>query len=651
MGIKELVKGALSKKVNKEYASLLAERQCSYQNWLDRQEELWHSRCQGQPVCEDFLLILFSEGEPTDQWRQRIGAYFAAHPKALVVYADEDRLDGDGKPADPWFKPDWSPDLLDSCLYFGSLAAVRTEHFEKIRSFYDRVDPKAFEELFGEDRRSGGDVLRVTDLALGRRWLHTCVSTGYAKGAETVGHIREILFRSAEACRDKFLRADSFCEEQKTELMKHFYEEALLQTEKGKPIVSVIIPSKDHPELLKQCLDGVRVAAEIPCQIIVVDNGSSEENRLRVEKLLQEMERVPMGDVTFTCEYLYQPQEFHFSKMCNLGAEAAAAECLLFLNDDVILEDGCIPELAARAGRAYTGAVGMKLLYPSDCRIQHAGITNLPMGPVHKLQTLTDDQEYYGRTNRLTGNFLAVTAACLMVEKKKFLEAGGFEESLAVAFNDVDLCYKLYEAGYHNVCINDRYAYHHESLSRGADESAEKVRRLLRERDILFARHPKLSGTDPYYSDDLNRDGLDVRIVPGYATSKNCCQKVTESLPGSMLSAYREDPCLMVRIEDLREKNLYGYTLVLSDDNSHYAFSLLLKNEDSGQVLVIPLERQFRPDLAENLPDQRNVELGGFWVDVSELKMMPGSYAIGMLAKNRVNRTRLLNWSNRSLDC
>lgn len=293
----------------------------------------------------------------------------------------------------------------------------------------------------------------------------------------------------------------------------------------------------------------------------------------------------------------------------------------------------------------------MKLLYPSDCRIQHAGITNLPMGPVHKLQTLTDDKVYYGKANRLVGNFLAVTAACLMVEKKKFLEVGGFETSLAVAFNDVDLCYKLYEAGYSNVCINDRYAYHHESLSRGADEPAEKVRRLLRERDILFSRHPGLYGRDPYYSDYLNRDGLDVRIVPGYPTSKNHCQKVTEGLTGTKLSAYREDPCLLVRVEDLRDHNLYGYTVVLGDDNSHYAFSLVLRQEESGQVLVIPLERQYRPDLEENLPDQRNVALGGFWVDVSGLNLQGGSYSIGMLAKSRVNRTRLLQFSNRSLDC
>lgn len=648
MGIKSFVKGVLEGKVNREYNELLASRQCSYPEWLAEKEKGWLAQCSNQPVCEDFLLILFGEGELAEQCKQRIGVYFTMYPKSLVVYVDEDRYDAEGQLADPWFKPDWSPDLLDSCLYFGSLVAIRGEHFEKVKSFYDRVAPETLTRLFGEDWQSKGDVLQVADLLCGRKWLYNCVCGGYTKGAQSVGHLPEILFHSKKASRDAFMQQDSFCVERNTELMTHFFEEALLQTEERKPIVSIIIPSKDHPELLQQCLEGVQKAAEVPCQIIVVDNGSSQYNRGKVEGFLREIENSLAGDLTFTCEYLYQPMEFHFSRMCNLGAKAACADLLLFLNDDVLLEKGSICALAARAARDYTGAVGLKLLYPSDHRIQHAGITNLPMGPVHKLQTLTDDGEYYGRGNRLVGNYLAVTAACLMVEKRKFLEVGGFEESLAVAFNDVDLCYKLYEAGYSNVCVNDRHAFHYESLSRGADESVEKVQRLLRERDILFERHPLLLGRDPYYSEYLNRDGLDVRITPGYATSKNHCQKVTEGVPGTMLNAYREDPCLMVRIEDLRQKNLYGYAVVLGDDNSHYEFSLVLKS--GGQTRVVPMERQLRPDLEENLPDQKNVALCGFWMDLSDLPLEPGNYIIGVIAKSKVGRTRLLGFSNRCLD-
>lgn len=649
MGIKAFVKGVLTEKQNRKYESLLAQRQCTYEQWLCDREKDWRAACGTATGCEDFYLVVLGEGQPVEDWQQRFGCFFENNPNVKVAYGDEDLRLEDGMLTDPWFKPDWSPDLLDCCRYFGSLVAVRKEHFEKIGAFYHRVDPKAWDELFGEDWQKQGQVLHLQDPARSHEWLRTCVSAGYTRGAESVGHLPQILFHSTVHAREHFLQTDAFFLSQQTDLMKHFFEEALLQTEEA-PIVSVIIPSKDHSDILRQCLDGVRVAAEVPCQIIVVDNGSNPENRGKVEALLQQMEETPMGEVHFRCEYLYQPMEFHFSKMCNLGAQAAKAQYLLFLNDDVVLQEGCIPELAARAGRAYTGAVGLKLLYPEDGRIQHAGITNLPMGPVHKLQTLPDDSEYYDRRNRLVGNYLAVTAACLMIEKKKFLEIGGFEESLAVAFNDVDLCYRLYEAGYSNVCINDRYAYHHESLSRGADESIEKVERLLRERDILFARHPKLAGRDPYYAEHLNRDGLDVRIAPGYRTAKNRCEKVTEVLPGKLSAAYREDPCLLVRVEDLREKMIYGYSVVLGDDNSNYDFSLILRHAEKEESFVLPFERQFRPDLAENMPDQIRVELAGFWVDVSGLTLPAGKYSIGVLAKNQVSRLRLVNWSNRRID-
>lgn len=649
MGIKAFVKGVLTEKQHRKYEALLAQRQYTYEQWLGDREKEWSAACGEMTEWEDFYLVVLGEGQPVEDWQQRFGWFFAHHPKVQVAYADEDLQSEDGTRTDPWFKPDWSPDLLDSCLYFGSLVAVRKEHFEKVRTYYYRVNPDVWNELFGQEWQNQGQVLRVKDPAQCHEWLRICVSAGYTRGAESVGHLPQILFHGTDHAREHFLQTDAFFLRKQADLIKLFFEEALLQ-EKEVPVVSVIIPSKDHPELLRQCLDGVRVAAEVSCQIIVVDNGSSPENRGKVEELLRQMEEIPMGEVRFRCEYLYRPMEFHFSKMCNLGAQAAKAQCLLFLNDDVVLQDGCIPELAARAGRSYTGAVGLKLLYPESGRIQHAGITNLPMGPVHKLQTLPDDSEHYDRRNRLVGNYLAVTAACLMIEKKKFLEIGGFEESLAVAFNDVDLCYRLYEAGYSNVCINDRYAYHHESLSRGADESIEKVERLMRERDILFARHPKLAGRDPYYSDYLNRDGLDVRITPGYRTAKNRCEKVTAALPGKLLSAYREDPCLMVRVEDLRDNMLYGYCVVLGDDNSNYEFSLILRHSEKEESFILPFERQFRPDLAENMPDQIHVELAGFWVEVSGLKLPAGKYTIGVLARNQVTRLRLVNWSNRRMD-
>lgn len=130
--------------------------------------------------------------------------------------------------------------------------------------------------------------------------------------------------------------------------------------------------------------------------------------------------------------------------------------------------------MVSRALQPYVGSVGLKLYYPDSVKIQHDGIVNLPVGPVHKLQFMEDDRSYYFGRNRFTQDCVAVTGACLLIRTEVFREAGGFREVLRVAYNDVELGFRLLEMGYYNVVWNDRFAYHHESLSRGSDESPEK---------------------------------------------------------------------------------------------------------------------------------------------------------------------------------
>lgn len=213
--------------------------------------------------------------------------------------------------------------------------------------------------------------------------------------------------------------------------------------------------------------------------------------------------------------------EFNFSKMCNIGAKEASGELLLFLNDDIEISEAVkqnpnltapvsqwLSILAGQAQVSYTGAVGCKLYYPGGIQFQHAGVLNLPIGPGHCLYGMGDDLNYYYGRNLLDYNFCAVTGACLMVERKKFDEAGGFDEELVVAYNDVALCFSLLELGYHNVLRNDVALVHHESVSRGLDRaSEEKEERRKREMEKLYEKHPKFSGGyDPCYNPNLVPD-------------------------------------------------------------------------------------------------------------------------------------------------
>jgi GT2 family glycosyltransferase len=493
------------------------------------------------------------------------------------------------------------------------------------------------------------------------------VSDAYVKGSRLVGHIPEILFHAdAENDRNEFLRESDFLKRRRTALVSEFVRGSGESKDIGAPLVSVIIPSKDQPDILAQCVEGVRAAAAgLVCEILVVDNGSTPENQRLIEQKLGAAEGKNGGGCVRNIRYLVKPMDFHFSRMCNLGAAEAKGKLLLFLNDDVLLGEDLIAEMASRAAREYTGAVGVKLLYPDTNRIQHAGITNLPMGPVHKLQFREDAQDDCGGFNHCCRNVLAVTAACLMVEAEKFREAGGFAEELPVAFNDVDLCFRLYELGYQNVCLNHLSARHYESLSRGADDSAEKLQRLVEERRRLYERHPGLEGRDPYYSIHLGRNGLDTGIRPAWETSANrvqilaCKSADAHGMPakGAMrrlssakLEGCRQDDCLMLRVEDCRGGEILGYGVVLGDNNACYENTLLLERQDEPEtVFGWTLEGQFRPDLRENLPDQENVALCGFWVRLEDASLPSGSYRIGMLAANRVSGLRLVNWSKRYL--
>lgn len=623
---------------DRKYKKELLEKQGSYAEYL---EEL-DAPLQGQTPVEF------------------IQKYFMEHPEVLILYGDEDVCGADGIRRSPWFRPDWSPELLESQFYLGGLVAVRLDFALKTMQRFEKLSGKespmtqalltakqsATKEPGMEARTQsaifmvdGPDEEYMTDM----RYL--CEKAGgWERGCKSIVHLPLILHHcdseeELEAFAGPYHMTDLYQTVEKKDPAEGYGRE-----DGNYPFLSVIIPSKDNPELLGHCLQSLKKAAEgITYEVIVVDNGSSPENRQKISTF---------SDIS----YLYRPMEFDFAAMCNLGASAAGGKLLLFLNDDVeLLEQSQLKQMKELALRPGVGSVGLKLYYPDSKRIQHAGITNLPMGPVHKLQFLEDSQEYYYGMNRGNRNVLAVSAACVMTETEKFQEAGGFEGTLKVAFNDVALGFKMYELGYRNVCMCDAYAYHHESLTRGGDDSREKLERLLNERKRLYELFPDLEGQDPYYSIHLGRQGLDTRVRPAYETRKNYWQKCRPEVFST--DGYREDACLMFRVEDERNGEITGYSVVLGDDNACYDRWLLIKTEKDSEtveagndmVYAFCLEGRYRPDLAENMPDQKNVALCGFRIRIPEDVYSTGRYLLGCAVKSRIGGTKLVSWSSRSL--
>lgn len=539
---------------------------------------------------EDILLLNFQDGEYSELAIPMITEAFSElrdpehrnpDETPALVYGDEDVIMA-GKRQNPWLKPDWSPDTFLSCFYFGAFVAVPTikmSEFLQKHGVAERTDREVEADLFvdggpeselqqgkQEDRKGKVheplDPDQVLYELLADYLRENGAFTGWKMADHVVVHIPQVLVHTKVSSYEHWKNL-------------HLSDENVT-ADIPVPTVSVIIPSKDHPDILFRCLDSFvdktsGLWTKVKTEFIIVDNGSSEENKNRIGKKLQELgislekkqnqkqhqEQNQIKDPEQNrninnTRYLYKELSFNFSYMCNWGAKEAQGDYLLFLNDDMeIVDADWLILLMEKAVLPYVGAVGAKLLYPDTDIIQHAGITNLRVGPAHKLQFAHDKEDHYFGQNRGVHDMLGVTGACLLVKKTIFEKVGGFDETLAVAFNDVDLCYKIYEEGYYNVVRNDLFLFHHESLSRGKDgESEEKQLRLLREKDYLYEKHQDLYGKDPFYHPYLTTDMLETEYTPAFryqvdlsmpwAKVKECTQEVL---------AAREDECLVIGME------------------------------------------------------------------------------------------------------
>ena len=604
----------------------------------------------------DIHILTLYEGELSEVAISLICRTFSQNESIILIYGDEDvRKQARGEREEPWFKPDWSPDRFLDAYYFGGLIAVKRE---ALRAIWEENKTSVMKKKTFQDEEQ-----MFYELLYELIRIHGGFSDRRKDDILPVYHIRQVLFHSKESGykQIKGLRLP--------ETIRWVRPKA------NGVFISVIIPSKDNPEVLFCCIHSLleRTRTVYPYEIIIVDNGSNDPNRRRIEEEIEHLKSMNPTAAGFT--YVYQPMKFNFSDMCNLGAGKARGNFFLFLNDDMeILQADWLDLMVEKAALPYAGAVGAKLLYPNSDTIQHAGITNLRVGPAHKLQFLSDKEVHYYGMNRGVHNMLAVTGACLMLRREVFDQAGGFCRELAVAFNDVDLCYTLYEKGYYNIVRNDVVLYHHESLSRGKDgESEEKQLRLLREKDLLYERHQALYGKDPFYHPYLTTDMLEAEYSPA------CRYQVTLDMPWSEVRRFdsipagaREDSCLVVGMEcamdiykwkygieapkgkkvNSEDMGYYfqGYTFVIGADNACFTKKLLLKDKEKGVIFEILVDERCRKDIKNNLSDQLNVDLTGFAAKVKMDVLPEGSYQFGILAKDRCSRLKLVNWSSWTLE-
>jgi GT2 family glycosyltransferase len=275
----------------------------------------------------------------------------------------------------------------------------------------------------------------------------------------------------------------------------------------GDERVAIVIPTRDRADLLEPCLEALFARTTYAnFEVVLVDNGSREA--ATADLLRSWLRREPQR-----FRVVRDDEPFNYARLNNLAAASTAAEYLLFLNNDtVIVAADWVESMLAYARRPHIGAVGALLLYPDDT-VQHGGVILGVLGLAgHAHRNLPAvSAGYHGALQHVT-NYAAVTGACMLLAKAKYLEVGGLDESFAVAYNDVDLCLRLLSHGYRNVFVPQARLYHFESKTRGGDDTPLKVARAMREVSMMHERWPQLTVRDPYYNPNLTVDAEDFSI-------------------------------------------------------------------------------------------------------------------------------------------
>jgi GT2 family glycosyltransferase len=432
----------------------------------------------------DFVMCLKPGDAFSAQALFAVAEAVSARPDVALLYTDSDSEDETGHVA-PAFKPEWSPELLRSRNYIGRAAFFRTDAVRSLGGWRSGPGDAAQHALL---LQYTGELARQHTSHLPLVLLHTVEQAPTAEESlSSVGVLQASLDRAGVMGRIEMARRPV------TYRMRYALPNPA-------PLVTVIVPTKDQLSLLRRCIRSVlEKTGYQPLELLVVDNESRRQETLAYLEHLE-----GQG----TARVLPYPHPFNFSAMNNFAVRQARGAVLCFLNNDVeAIDAGWLTEMVGLALQAGVGAVGAKLLYPNNT-VQHAGtVAGLFGVAAHVYLREPREADGYLQQLQTTREVAAVTAACMVVRRDRFLEVGGFDETeLAVAFNDVDFCFKLLKAGYRNLWTPYAELYHRESASRGTDERGEDRSRFLREEAVMRARWATLIEADPYYSPNLSLD-------------------------------------------------------------------------------------------------------------------------------------------------
>ena len=408
-----------------------------------------------------------------------------AHPDAALLYSDEDKIDAQGSRFDPNFKPDWNLDLLLSQNYVCHFTVIRTDLVRAVDGFRKGFEGSQDHDLVLRctERLQPAQIRHIPKVLY--HWRAIPGSTALTRDAKD--------YASSAGARAVAGHLDRCHPGARAEELSHGHYRVHWPLPDPVPKVSLIIPTRDRVELLRMCVESILDKTTYPdFELVVVDNQSTEAEAL---EYLAELEQRANVNV------LRYDAPFNYSAINNWAVRQCDGAVIGLVNNDIeVISRDWLEEMVSQAIRPDVGAVGAMLYYPNDT-IQHAGVALGVHGvAAHLYAGMPRGYPGHGGRARVAQTLSAVTGACLLVRRDRYEEVGGLDDALEVAFNDIDFCLRLRKAGYRNIWTPFAELYHHESASRGSEDTEEKRQRFAREIDLMQERWGPQLQCDPAYN-------------------------------------------------------------------------------------------------------------------------------------------------------
>lgn len=414
------------------------------------------------------------------------------NPSLDIIYSDEDQIDRKGRRYLPYFKTDWNIDLLLGHNMVSHLGVYRRTLLQRVGGFREGFEGSQDYDL----------ALRCADATIPSRIFHIPSvlyhwRRGYGAASFSEGQLDKCSVAALRAINDHLDRRGEAGQAQSHPVLPQ-WSRVIRSIPRPAPLVTLIVPTRDRADLLGMCVDGLLNRTDYPeLEILIVDHESELPETFKLFEKLKLDSRVRIIPYAGT---------FNYSAINNMAVAEAKGTIIGLINNDIdVIHPDWLSEMVSLAVLEDVGAVGAKLIYSND-RVQHGGVVLGVGGVANHFNHLLPRGAvgYFGR-NLLTSSVSAVTGACLIVRRSVFEQVGGLNETdLPVAFNDVDFCLRLKKKGYRNIWTPHAELYHHESASRGSDNTPEKLARFKSETKYMLDNWGSELEHDPFYSDNFS---------------------------------------------------------------------------------------------------------------------------------------------------